>query len=134
MSSALLALVAFGTTQDPLPQSYGYTVSSDGRNRYEAMYGKPEFYSLELLVEPGEGNVPSNQSIRTVGILYVIEKPGAAPSCSLCKDEFSCLSLDNPAPEIREAFFQEVENSGIGVTIGFDTNLNNGNPASSRLS
>ena len=110
MRSALLALAALGaTTQDPLPQSQGYTISSDGRNRYEAMYGKPEFYSLDLLVGllPSERNAPANQSIRTVGILYVIEKPGAPPSCSLCKDERHCLSLDNPAQEIRDAFFQE---------------------------
>ncbi len=110
MRSALLALAAVGaTTQDPLPHAERYSIQSDGSNRYEAMYGKPEFYSLDLLVGllPSERNAPANQSIRTVGILYVIEKPGAPPSCSLCKDERHCLSLDNPAPEIRDALFQE---------------------------
>jgi hypothetical protein len=109
MRSALLALAALGIIQDPMPHDAGYSIQSDGSNRYEAMYGKPEFYSLDLLVGllPGEGNAPANQSIRTVGILYVIEKPGAPPSCSLCKDERHCLSLDNPAPEIRDALFQE---------------------------
>jgi len=33
--------------------------------------------------------------------------------------------------ETLEEFFQQVENSGIGVTMGFDLHLNNGNPASS---
>ncbi len=109
MRTALAALAALGVIQDPFPQQQGYTVSSDARSRYEAMYGKPEFYSLELLVGqfPGERNAPPNQSIRTVGILYVIERPGAPPSCSLCKDDRYCLSLDNPAQEIRDAFFQE---------------------------
>jgi hypothetical protein len=109
MRSALLALAALGVAQDPLPHDAGYSIQSDGSNRYEAMYGKPEFYSLELLVGrlPGERNAPTNQSIRTVGILYVIEKPGAPPSCTLCKDEWSCLSLDNPAQEIRDAFFHQ---------------------------
>jgi len=108
MRTALVAVAALGVTQDPFPQQQGYTVSSDARSRYEAMYGKPEFYSLELLVGqlPGEGNAPANKSIRTVGILYVIERPGAPPSCSLCKEEW-CLGLDNPALEIRDAFFHQ---------------------------
>ncbi len=105
MRSTLLALAALGGIQDPMPHDAGYSLQSDGSNRYEGMYGKPQFYSLELLVR--EGDAPPQQSIRTIGILYVLEKPGAAPSCSLCTDEHHCLSLDNPAPEIRDAFFQE---------------------------
>ncbi len=106
MRSALLALVALATTQDPLPQTQGYVVQSSDASRYERMYGKPEFYSLDILVPfAGERDAPPNKSIRTIGILYVIDRPGAPPSCSLCKDERSCLSLDNPAEEIRDAFY-----------------------------
>src|SRR5260370_36115825 len=105
MTSALLPLAVLSVLQDPMPHDAGYSIQSDGSNRYEGMYGKPQFYSLELLVR--EGDAPPKQSIRTIGILYVLEKPGAAPSCSLCTDEHHCLSLDNPAPEIRDAFFQE---------------------------
>ena len=105
MTSALLPLAVLSVLQDPMPHDAGYSIQSDGSNRYEGMYGKPQFYSLELLVR--EGDAPPKQSIRTIGILYVLEKPGAAPSCSLCADEHHCLSLDYPAREIRDAFFQE---------------------------
>jgi len=109
MKTVLVSLAALAATQDPMPHDAGYSIQSDGSNRYEGMYGKPEFHSLELLVGnlPGAANPPRNQSIRTVGVLNVLEKPGAPPLCRICKDERSCLSLDNPAPEIRDAFFQE---------------------------
>ena len=106
MRSALLALATLAASQDPFPQRQGYIVQSSDASRYERMYGKPEFYSLEILVPfAGERDAPPNRSIRTIGILRVIDRPGAPPTCSLCKeDERSCLSLDNPAEEIRDAF------------------------------
>jgi hypothetical protein len=107
----LIALAALAVTQDPLPERYGYTVQSEGSNRYEGMYGKPEFYSLEILVSPlsvgTASDIPEQKSIRTVGRLWVVSRPGAEPPlCSLCtEDGKGCLSLMSPAEEIRGSFF-----------------------------
>jgi hypothetical protein len=97
----LMALAALAAMQE-LPERYGYTVQSDGSNRYEGMYGKPEFYSLEIVA-----TAPLNKSIRTVGRLQVVPRPGSEPPlCRLCtEDGNACLSLMNPAEEIRDTFF-----------------------------
>ena len=74
MTWTLLALLMLGTPQNPLePIQQRTTVQSDRDvGWYEGLYGKPEFWSLELLTpilgEPGGlTSVPSNKSIRTQG-------------------------------------------------------------------
>lgn len=104
MSWALFAaalLVATQSTEPPPPRT---TIQSDGDpGRYEVMYGKPEFWSLELLRSEG---VPRNQSIRTVGLFSVAMRPHPEPpQGQICVEELFCLPLANPVPEISDAFF-----------------------------
>jgi hypothetical protein len=116
MTWTLLGLALLGAPQNPLePIHQRMTVQSDpDTGRYEGLYGKPEFWSLELLTpilgEPGGlTSVPSNKSIRTQGKLFVVARPHPdPPQCELCVDEKRhCFSLANPVPEISDAFWIE---------------------------
>ncbi len=111
MTWTFLAVAMLGMSQNPLePVRQRTTVQSDlDTNSYEGLYGKPEFWSLELLtpmVGEVEQNVPSNKSIRTLGKLFVVMRPHPEPPRGqLCtKEQLHCLSLANPVPEISDAF------------------------------
>jgi hypothetical protein len=92
------------------PEHRSWTITNEqGASRYEQLYGPPQFWTLELLVGPeARPDVPSRQSIRTLGRLRVIDRPGGQPQVRLCtEDARGCLSLDTPATEIAQAFFAE---------------------------
>jgi hypothetical protein len=108
MTWTFLALALLGTPQNPVAP-VGQVFRSDDTSRYEALYGKPEFWSLELLTPlAGEASdaVPKNKSIRTQGKLFVVMRPHPAPpQGQLCVEEQRhCLSLANPVPEVSDAF------------------------------
>jgi hypothetical protein len=102
MTWTFLALAMLGTPQNPLAP-VGQRFQSDDTGRYEGMYGKPEFWSLELL---GSEGVPKNKSIHTQGKLIVVMRPHPdPPQCQLCVEEQRhCFSLASPVPEISDAF------------------------------
>lgn len=90
----------------------GSSVYIGAPNRYEAQYGKPQFFTLEILVSPFGGEqvqIPLNQSIRTLGTSSVLPRPKSEPpQCRLCTGDMRyCLDLTNPVVEIRDAFFIE---------------------------
>jgi hypothetical protein len=110
MTWTLLALALLGTPQNPLAP-VGQRFQSDDTSRYEGLYGKPEFWSLELLTPmAGESQdlaiIPTNKSIRTLGRLFVVMRPHPDPPLGqLCTEEQRhCLSLAKPVPEISDAF------------------------------
>lgn len=116
MTWTLLAVAMLGTPQNPLAP-VGQLFKSADINRYEALYGPPEFWSLELLTPlSGEAavDIPRNKSIRTQGKLSVVMRPHPEPpQGQLCLEEqLHCFSLANPVPEISDAFSIEAPSRG----------------------
>jgi len=108
-ASLLVGVVGTGASQTVDTPDYQKWTVTNGEivNRYEQMYGPPEFWTLTLLVGPdARRDVPNQQSIRTIGRLQVMERPGQIPLVDLCvEDTNDCLPLDMPVREISNAFF-----------------------------
>ena len=105
-----LGLAALAPTRtESIEAPRQWAVASGEALKYERLYGKPLFISLEILVGPHAENVeiPSQRAIRTSGFFSVIDKPSGAPQCSLCTETNDCLPLDRPTADIADVFFSQ---------------------------